>query len=172
MPPLPLSTPAAWLPKRTPTTLLAIGMVMVLGVLLATLSPEWASALILLHWLIAFLLAALVCFIRHPLELSALPAFLILLVFYRIALSIAVARLILTPGLPDPNAKAGIVIAWLGETMAGSQPVIGLIVYALLALIQFLVITRGTTRIADVAARVQLAPLPGQQGPIPTHPDF
>ncbi|HMP77961.1 MAG TPA: FHIPEP family type III secretion protein, partial [Pirellulaceae bacterium] len=102
-------------------------------------------------------------FVRSPLELSAFPALLLVLTLGRLALNVATTRLILTRGPIDGDLAAGQVIRSFAEFVAGDQIVVGLIIFAILFVVQFLVITKGATRIGEVAARFSLDGLPGRQ---------
>lgn len=101
------------------------------------------------------LLAALLA--REPLRLSALPAILLLGTLLRLALSVASTRLVLTRG------EAGRVVQALGEVLVRGSPVAGAVVFAILTLVQLLVVARGAERVAEVAARFALDALPGKQ---------
>lgn len=101
------------------------------------------------------LLAALLA--PEPLRLSALPALLLLGTLLRLALSVASTRLVLTRG------EAGRVVQALGEVLVRGSPVAGAVVFAILTLVQLLVVARGAERVAEVAARFALDALPGKQ---------
>jgi type III secretion protein V len=101
------------------------------------------------------LLAALLA--REPLRLSALPAILLLGTLLRLALSVASTRLVLTRG------EAGRVVQAFGEVLVRGSPVAGAVVFAILTLVQLLVVARGAERVAEVAARFALDALPGKQ---------
>ncbi len=101
--------------------------------------------------------------IRAPHEFSAFPTILLTTTLTRLVLNVATTRLVLTRGGDDGLDAAGGVIRAFGEFVAGDQVVIGVILFSILVVIQFVVITRGATRISEVAARFMLDGLPGRQ---------
>ncbi|MGH7200562.1 MAG: FHIPEP family type III secretion protein, partial [Planctomycetaceae bacterium] len=101
--------------------------------------------------------------VARPLDFSVFPALLLGTTLARLVLNVASTRLILTRGAIDGTAAAGGVIEAFGDFVAGGDVVIGLILFIILVAIQFLVITKGATRISEVAARFALDGLPGKQ---------
>ncbi len=101
--------------------------------------------------------------IRTPQEFSAFPTILLTTTLTRLVLNVATTRLVLTQGGEDRENAAGGVIKAFGEFVAGDQVIIGVILFSILVVIQFVVITRGATRISEVAARFMLDGLPGRQ---------
>jgi flagellar biosynthesis protein FlhA len=101
--------------------------------------------------------------IRTPQEFSAFPTILLTTTLTRLVLNVATTRLVLTRGGEDKLEAAGGVIRAFGEFVAGDQVVVGVILFSILIVIQFVVITRGSTRISEVAARFMLDGLPGRQ---------
>ncbi|MBN2374919.1 MAG: flagellar biosynthesis protein FlhA [Sedimentisphaerales bacterium] len=127
-------------------------------------------------WLMDFLLAANLAFatvilvttifVTHPLELSSFPSLLLAATLFRLVLNCATTRLILTAGENPPGAEtaaAGQVIQAFGNFVAGGSLAVGLIIFIILIVIQFVVITKGSTRISEVAARFTLDGMPGKQ---------
>lgn len=102
-------------------------------------------------------------YIRRPLEFNAFPAILLGTTLARLVLNVASTRLILSRGAIDGTEAAGGVIKAFGDFVAGGQIAIGLIIFVILIAIQFLVITKGATRISEVAARFALDGMPGKQ---------
>lgn len=100
--------------------------------------------------------------IKKPLEFSAFPAVLLLATLLRLGLNLASTRLILSDGAQGPDA-AGDVIAAFGSFVMGGNYVIGVIVFIILVLVNFIVISKGSGRIAEVAARFTLDAMPGKQ---------
>ena len=96
-------------------------------------------------------------YISRPVEFSALPSVLLLATLFRLALSISTTRLILS------QADAGEIVEAFGEFVIGGQLVIGLVIFFIIALCQFIVITKGAERVAEVAARFSLDAMPGKQ---------
>ncbi len=101
--------------------------------------------------------------IRTPQEFSAFPTILLTTTLTRLVLNVATTRLVLTRGGEDRLEAAGGVIKAFGEFVAGDQVIVGVILFSILVVIQFVVITRGATRISEVAARFMLDGLPGRQ---------
>jgi len=101
--------------------------------------------------------------IRTPQEFSAFPTILLTTTLTRLVLNVATTRLVLIHGGENGLDAAGGVIRSFGEFVAGDQVLVGVILFSILVLIQFVVITRGATRISEVAARFMLDGLPGRQ---------
>ena len=141
---------------------MALGIV---GIIVLLIVPAPA---ILLDLLLATSITAAVLIlmtsvlIKKPLEFSAFPTVLLVTTLYRLGLNIASARLILSHGHEGTDA-AGHVIQAFGQLMMGGDFVIGVIVFAILVVVNFVVITKGSTRIAEVAARFTLDSMPGKQ---------
>ena len=111
----------------------------------------------------AVLILLTTVYVRRPLEFSVFPAILLATTLSRLVLNVASTRLVLSRGAMDGELAAGGVIRAFGDFVAGGQIVIGLIVFAIILAIQFLVITKGATRISEVAARFALDGMPGRQ---------
>ncbi len=101
--------------------------------------------------------------IQTPQEFSAFPTILLTTTLTRLVLNVATTRLVLTRGGDEGLKAAGGVIKAFGEFVAGDQVIVGVILFSILVVIQFVVITRGATRISEVAARFMLDGLPGRQ---------
>jgi flagellar biosynthesis protein FlhA len=102
-------------------------------------------------------------YVRTPLEFSIFPSMLLATTLGRLVLNVASTRLILTHGGSDKMHAAGGVIKAFGEFVAGDQLVVGVIIFVIIVVIQFVVITKGATRISEVAARFALDGMPGRQ---------
>jgi flagellar biosynthesis protein FlhA len=102
-------------------------------------------------------------YVRTPLEFNIFPSMLLATTLGRLVLNVASTRLILTHAGKDGLLAAGGVIKGFGEFVAGDQLVVGLIIFAIIVVIQFVVITKGATRISEVAARFALDGMPGRQ---------
>ncbi len=101
--------------------------------------------------------------IHTPQEFSAFPTILLTTTLTRLVLNVATARLVLTRGGIDGAEAAGGVIRAFGSFVSGDQVIVGVILFSILVVIQFVVITQGATRISEVAARFTLDGLPGRQ---------
>jgi len=136
---------------------LAVG---VMGVLITLIIPLPTPILdVLLAFNIAYMLLLLmvVLSVNTPLELSTFPSLLLIGTLFRLALNVASTRLILL------NAFAGRIIEAFGQFVVGGQVVVGLIIFLIIIVIQFIVITKGAERISEVAARFTLDAMPGKQ---------
>jgi flagellar biosynthesis protein FlhA len=102
-------------------------------------------------------------YVRTPLEFNIFPSMLLATTLGRLVLNVASTRLILTHGGHDKMTAAGGVIKAFGEFVAGDQLVVGVIIFVIIVVIQFVVITKGATRISEVAARFALDGMPGRQ---------
>ena len=141
---------------------LAIGIMAILVVLILPL-PTWLLDVLLafsLSFSILILMTAV--FIRKPLEFSSFPTILLITTMLRLALNLASTRLILGHG-NEGTAASGYVIQAFGNLVMQGNFVIGLIVFAILIIVNFIVITKGSGRIAEVAARFSLDAMPGKQ---------
>ena len=100
--------------------------------------------------------------LERPLDFSSLPTLLLLTTILRLSLNVATARLILSHGNEGPYA-AGQVVAAFGTFLMGGDVVVGAIIFAMLLMVNFIVITKGSSRIAEVSARFYLDSMPGKQ---------
>lgn len=144
---------------RMPKSQLAVAF-FVLGSLLLLIQPIPAfllDSLIVVSLGSAVLTLMVVLFLRDPAEFSTFPTLLLITTLFRLGLNVASTRLILSTG------EAGQIISAFGEQVVGGNYVIGVIIFALLTVINFVVITKGAGRIAEVAARFTLDALPGKQ---------
>jgi flagellar biosynthesis protein FlhA len=151
----------AYLTKRSDIAL-ALGVVCMLMVLFLPM-PSWLmdfSLAISITFSVLVLMTAL--FIEKPLEFSSFPTVLLISTMLRVSLNVATTRLILSHG-HEGTAAAGHVIETFGNFVMGGNFVIGIIVFAVLLIINFMVITKGSGRIAEVAARFSLDAMPGKQ---------
>ncbi|MDF1791352.1 MAG: flagellar biosynthesis protein FlhA [Thalassobaculaceae bacterium] len=142
--------------------LLAGGVIGILSVLILPM-PTWLLDFSLaISLLFSVLILMTVMFIEKPLQFSAFPTILLIATMLRLSLNLASTRLILGEGHTGPEA-AGQVIQAFGNFMMSGNPVIGVIVFAILVLVNFIVITKGSGRIAEVSARFSLDAMPGKQ---------
>jgi flagellar biosynthesis protein FlhA len=144
----------------------AILPVTIVGAILVFVIPVPAPVLDMLlasNITLAVLVLLTTLAIRTPQEFSAFPTILLTTTLIRLVLGVATTRLILTRGGEVGLDAAGLVIRAFGEFVAGDRVVVGGIVFVILVVIQFVVITKGATRISEVAARFMLDGLPGRQ---------
>lgn len=143
-------------------TALAIGILCILAVFFLPI-PTWLLDMSLaLSITISVVILMLVMFIEKPLELSSFPSILLIATALRLSLNIASTRLILFEGHTGKDA-AGDVIKAFGQFIIQDSYVIGAIVFGILVIVNFVVITKGSGRIAEVAARFSLDAMPGKQ---------
>ncbi|MBD3265644.1 flagellar biosynthesis protein FlhA [bacterium] len=148
--------------QRITNVVFALGFVGIIGIMLSWVPKELLSILLATNISFALLVLMMGIYINDPLEFTTFPSVLLILTFFRISLNVASTKLILTPG-SGTEMKAGAVIQFFGYVVAGNNAIIGLIVFLILVIIQFVVITKGAGRIAEVAARFTLDAMPGKQ---------
>jgi flagellar biosynthesis protein FlhA len=141
---------------------LALGVIGILVVLILPM-PAWLLDFCLaLSITLSVLILLVVLFIHRPLDFSAFPTVLLIATMLRLALNLASTRLILAHG-HEGSAAAGRVIEAFGNFVMGGNYLIGMIVFAILVIVNFVVITKGAGRIAEVSARFSLDAMPGKQ---------
>jgi len=141
---------------------LALGVVAILLVLVVPM-PRWLLDISLAGSItFAVLILMTTMFIQRPIDLNSFPTILLISTLLRLALNLAATRLILSQGNEGLDAAGYVIKAFGGLLMQGNF-IIGLIVFAVLVIVNFVVITKGSTRIAEVSARFSLDALPGKQ---------
>ena len=148
--------------SRNTDFVLAIGVVSIIMVLVLPLVPVLLDILLSLSIAISILILFVALFTVHPLEFSAFPTVLLISTLFRLSLNVASTRLILANGHEGMDA-AGAVIQAFGGFVVGGNYVVGIIIFLILVIINFVVITKGAGRIAEVAARFTLDAMPGKQ---------
>jgi flagellar biosynthesis protein FlhA len=141
---------------------LAIGILAILVVLIMPLPPIVLDMLLAVSIILSILILMTSLFIQAPLEFSSFPTVLLISTMLRLALNLASTRLILSHG-HEGTAAAGHVIEAFGNFVMGGNFIIGVIVFIILVIVNFVVITKGSGRIAEVAARFHLDSMPGKQ---------
>ncbi len=141
---------------------LAVGMMAILVVLILPLPAILLDFSLAISITFSVLILMTALFIQAPLEFSAFPTVLLIATMLRLALNLASTRLILAHG-HEGTAAAGHVIEAFGHFVMGGNFVIGIIVFTILVIVNFVVITKGSGRIAEVAARFHLDSMPGKQ---------
>jgi len=137
--------------------LLALGLVAILVVMIIPIPPFLLDLMLTLDISIALMVLVVVLYITEPLQLSVFPGLLLMVTLFRLSLNVASTRLILS------EAYAGRVIEAFGTFVIGGNYVVGIIIFAILVIINFVVLTKGAQRIAEVAARFTLDKMPGKQ---------
>lgn len=136
------------------------------GVLVVPLPSMVLDLLICVNIAIAAIILMTTIYMRKPLEFSVFPALLLGTTLFRLVLNVATTRLILSIDSKDPataSTAAGHVIQAFANFVAGSNAVVGTIIFIILVIVQFVVITKGATRMSEVAARFTLDAMPGKQ---------
>jgi len=142
--------------------LMGVGVIAILMVMVVPLPPLVIDLLLSLSITMAIVILLMSMFVLKPLEFSVFPSVLLTVTLFRLSLNVASTRLILLHGSEGTGA-AGQVIKAFGTFVVGGNYVVGLVVFTVLTLINFVVITKGATRIAEVAARFTLDAMPGKQ---------
>jgi flagellar biosynthesis protein FlhA len=141
---------------------LAVGVLVILVILILPLPPVLLDMALAVSIILSILILMTALFIHTPLEFSAFPTVLLIATMLRLALNLASTRLILSHGHEGTSA-AGHVIEAFGNFVMSGNFVIGIIVFTILVIVNFVVITKGSGRIAEVAARFHLDAMPGKQ---------
>ncbi|MBF0277578.1 MAG: flagellar biosynthesis protein FlhA [SAR324 cluster bacterium] len=142
--------------------LLAAGVISILLIMVLPLPEVVIDLLLAMSITIGVLILFVALFTSSALEFSSFPTVLLISTLFRLSLNVASTRLILLNGNQGPKA-AGAVINAFGEFVAGGNQIVGIIIFLILVLINFIVITKGAGRIAEVAARFTLDGMPGKQ---------
>lgn len=143
-----------------------VSFVLMLAVLLVPVPPAVMDVLICLNIAVGMVVLLTTIYMNDPLEFSVFPSLLLATTLFRLVLNIASTRLILTADADTPEAAAAVaghVIMAFGEFVAGSNLFVGIVIFLILVIVQFVVITKGATRISEVAARFTLDAMPGKQ---------
>jgi flagellar biosynthesis protein FlhA len=149
--------------NRLQDLVLPVGIVASVLVLVVPLPAGLMDVMLATNIAIAVIMLLTTIYVRTPLEFSVFPSLLLATTLLRLVLNVATTRLILTRAESAGLQAAGGVIKSFGEFVAGDKIVVGLIIFVIIVLIQFVVITKGATRISEVAARFALDGMPGRQ---------
>lgn len=136
---------------------LVVAILLILGMFIIPLPTEVLDGFIALNLTISVIVLMVVIFLLDPLHLSAFPSILLVLALFRIGITISTTRLILL------QADAGQIVQTFAEFVVGGNLVVGLIVFLIITIVNFIVITKGSERVAEVSARFSLDGLPGKQ---------
>lgn len=155
----------AWIRSldRYKDAILPIGIIACLVVILVPLPPSLLDILLSANIAIAVIVLLTTIYVRTPLEFNIFPAMLVATTLSRLVLNLATTRLILTRAGEEKLDAAGGVIRAFGEFVSGDSIEVGIILFVIIFLINFIVITKGATRIGEVAARFALDGMPGRQ---------
>ena len=148
---------------RLTDLILPVAMIASVLVIMAPLPSALMDVLLAANITVAVIVLLTTIYVRSPLEFSIFPSLLLATTLARLVLNVATTRLILTQAATDKLGAAGGVITAFSEFVAGDRIVVGLIIFIIIVVIQFVVITKGATRISEVAARFALDGMPGKQ---------
>ena len=137
--------------------IMAIGIVVIVAMMIIPLPPMLLDILLTLNISLSVIILLVCLFIKEPLEYSSFPIILLVATIFRLGLNVSSTRLILLHG------AAGEVINSFGQFVVGGNYIVGFIIFILLVVINFMVITGGATRVAEVSARFTLDSMPGKQ---------
>ncbi len=139
-----------------------IGVLILLSLMIFPLPRTFIDLALSLNISVALLILIMCMQVEKPLDFSAFPSLLLITTLFRLSMNIATTRVILLRGYEGPDA-AGHIIKSFGQFVVGGNYIVGFIVFLILVLINFVVITKGAGRIAEVAARFTLDAMPGKQ---------
>ncbi len=143
--------------KQRSEWVLPLAVMVLLAVLVVPLPTPLLDVMLSVNLALTLLLLLVVLGVKQPLEISVFPSVLLFMTLARLALNVATTRLVLL------QADAGKIVATFGSFVVGGNLVVGLVVFLILIVIQFVVITKGATRVSEVAARFILDAMPGKQ---------
>lgn len=135
----------------------AVLILSLIMIMIIPLPPQLISFLIVINLALAMLILMITLYISNPLEFSVFPSVLLVMTLLDLSLNISITRMILLKG------NAGDVVSAFGEFVVGGNVIVGLVIFIIITIVQFVVITKGAERIAEVAARFTLDAMPGKQ---------
>jgi len=143
--------------RKLPDTAAAAAVLGILGMMIVPVPTPLIDLLLIMNLSMGLIVLMVTLYVRQPLQFSVFPTILLYTTLMRLALNVASTRAILL------NGYGGKVIESFGQFVVGGNTAVGLVVFLILAVIQFVVITKGAGRIAEVAARFTLDAMPGRQ---------
>ncbi len=149
--------------SQGPDVLAAVGILMILVVMIVPIHPFILDLLLALSLATSVMIMLVSLYSKKPLDFSTFPSVLLISTLFRLALNVASTRNILIHGASDGTAAAGELIKSFGEFVVEGNFVVGIIVFIILVIINFMVVTKGAGRVAEVAARFTLDAMPGKQ---------
>nr|WP_307777089.1 EscV/YscV/HrcV family type III secretion system export apparatus protein [Vibrio neptunius] len=154
-----MSIATRWLAKVAGRQDIILSAMLVIAVfmMILPLPTTLVDVLIAVNLGMSIILLMIAIYIRDPLEFSAFPSMLLITTLYRLALTISTSRLILL------QHDAGEIVYTFGDFVVGGNLAVGIIVFAIITIVQFIVITKGSERVAEVSARFSLDGMPGKQ---------
>jgi type III secretion protein V len=143
--------------RRYGDIVLALGVMAIMGLMVLRLPTVFIDALVAINIGCGIALLLIALYLPHPVSFSSFPSVLLISTLFRLSLSVATTRLILL------DAHAGHIIDAFGHFVAGGNLVVGIVVFIIITIVQFIVIAKGAERVAEVAARFTLDAMPGKQ---------
>ena len=150
-----MSEMQGWL-ARNRGLLIAVLVVALPMVIILPLPPWVLDLLLSANLLLSVVILLTTLYTTSPLQFSVFPSLLLITTLFRLVLNVATTRLILGKAGSDGEQAAGRVVLAFGNIVAGRDEIVGIVIFAILVVVQFVVITKGATRIAEVAARFTL----------------
>lgn len=139
-------------------SIIAVLVISIIIIIVVPLWPEILDVLLIINISLGLVLLLTSIYVKSPLEMSSFPTLLLIATLFRLSLNISSTRLILGNG-----GNAGNVIKTFGNFVVSGSPVVGLIIFLIIVVIQFVVITKGSERVSEVSARFTLDAMPGKQ---------
>ncbi len=146
-----------------PDVVLAVGLLLILVVFIVPIPPLLLDLLLAFSLAFGVIILLVTVYTKKPLDFSTFPSVLLVSTLFRLSLNVASTRNILVHGATDGTAAAGHVIKAFGEFVVEGNYIVGIIIFIILVIINFMVITKGAGRVAEVAARFTLDAMPGKQ---------
>ena len=134
----------------------------ILAIIIVPLPSAMLDVLLTVSMSVAILILLISLYVPKPTDLTTFPTLILIITLFRLSLNVATTRMILSHGHTGPDQVSSIITSF-GDFVVGGNFVIGIIVFSILVLINFMVITKGSTRVAEVAARFTLDSMPGKQ---------
>ena len=144
--------------KRLLQNSVVLFVLVIILLLIIPLPPAFVDVAIVVNMAISMMILVITMTIREPLELSIFPSLLLITTLFRLGINVSTTRNILTRG-----GSSGAIIKAFGDFVVQGNVVVGLIIYLIIVLMQFIVITKGAERVSEVAARFKLDAMPGKQ---------
>lgn len=142
---------------------LALGLIIILGVMIVPLPPMALDLFLAFSIAVSVGILLMSVYARKPLDFSTFPSILLITTLLRLSLNVASTRNILLNGAAEGTKAAGNIIESFGEFVVGGNYAVGIIIFIILVIINFIVITKGAGRVAEVSARFTLDAMPGKQ---------
>ncbi len=137
-------------------------VIAILAIIIVPLPSAFLDLFLTISLALSVLILMIALYVPKPTDLTTFPTIILIVTLFRLSLNIATTRMILSNGHEGPDAVSDIISSF-GEFVVGGNYVIGVIIFIILVLINFMVITKGSTRVAEVAARFTLDAMPGKQ---------